>query len=715
MNILEASFFLVVFQVQTPSFFSGKNPDWLIDPDPYKASIQEEGDSLVLGNGLLMRKIRVKNGCATVAFDNLVTGECLLRSVRPEAMVGINGKEWKVGGLVGQVEHAYIKPEWLERMVPDESAFRLKGYRTGKTEKRFEWKRMRWHEKRPWPPPGKSLTLVFAPPDEGPRGIEIRVHYEIYDGIPLISKWFVLENNGKETITIDSFKAEILALVEGESSVKVPRRWRLPNIHVETDYEFNGSSTASASKAVFWEKDPLYRTQVNYRRLTPCLLVCKPPLGPAVEVRPGEKFESFRVFELVYDSTERERKSLSLRRMFRVVAPWVTENPIFFHLRSTDPKVVRTVIDQCADVGFEMIILSFGSGLNMESSNPAYIGKIKELGDYARSKGIELGGYSLLASRRISEKDDVINPKTGRRGGAIFGNSPCLLSEWGINYFKKIKNFIESTGFSILEHDGSYPGDVCASRTHPGHKGLEDSQWKQWKKITDFYKWCRARGVYLNVPDWYFLSGSNKIGMGYREVNWSLPRERQIILARQNIFDGTWEKTPSMGWMFVPLVQYHGGGKAATLEPLCRHLKSYEAHLALNFGAGVQACYRGTRIYDTKETKDLVKRWVAFYKRHRSILNSDIIHVRRPDGRKLDCILHVNPRLEEKAFAMIYNPGKKAVEDTIRLNLYYAGIDDKAEVTYADGCKKIFALDRFYNINVPVEVGPAGYTYLSIK
>ncbi|WP_314589899.1 hypothetical protein [Paenibacillus terrigena] len=79
--------------------------------------------------------------------------------------------------------------------------------------------------------------------------------------------------------------------------------------------------------------------------------------------------------------------------------------------------------------------------------------------------------------------------------------------------------------------------------------------------------------MYLNVPDWYFLAGSNKAGMGYREVNWALPRERQIMLARQNIYDGTWEETPSMGWMFVPLTEYHGGCPESTLEPLSEHLE----------------------------------------------------------------------------------------------------------------------------------------------
>ena len=78
--------------------------------------------------------------------------------------------------------------------------------------------------------------------------------------------------------------------------------------------------------------------------------------------------------------------------------------------------------------------------------------------------------------------------------------------------------FIDETGFAVLEHDGPYPGDFCASATHPGHEDYDDSQWKQWRQVTDFYKGLRARGLYMNLPDIYHLSGSNKIGIGYREV-----------------------------------------------------------------------------------------------------------------------------------------------------------------------------------------------------
>src|SRR3569832_473374 len=126
-----------------------------------------------------------------------------------------------------------------------------------------------------------------------------------------------------------------------------------------------------------------------------------------------------------------------------------------------------------------------------------------------------------------------------------------------------------------------------------------------------------------------------------------------------------------MGWMFVPLVEYQGGGAAASLEPLSEHLDAYEAHLAQNFGCGVQSCYRGPRLYDTDATKAVVKMCYDFFKKHRAILDSDIIHLRRADGRDLDYILHVNPSLEECGMLMVWNPLDVAVKKTIRVPLYY--------------------------------------------
>ena len=203
--------------------------------------------------------------------------------------------------------------------------------------------------------------------------------------------------------------------------------------------------------------------------------------------------------------------------------------------------------------------------------------------------------------------------------------------------------------------------------------------------------------------------------MGYREVSWSLPRVRQQIHTRQNIFDGTWEKTPSMGWMFVPLTQYHGGGDAATIEPLNQHLDHYEIMLAANLLFGVQAVYRGIRLYDGEKTKEMVSRMVALYKKYRHILESDLIHLRRANGRTIDYMLHSNPKLPEKGFLSVFNPTPKSITEVIELPLYYTGLTDTAEISQRDNLSTTYRLDRDYCVELPVTVPATSYTWFVVR
>jgi hypothetical protein len=385
------------------------------------------------------------------------------------------------------------------------------------------------------------------------------------------------------------------------------------------------------------------------------------------------------------------------------------------HLTTTEPKEVKSAIDQCVATGYEMVILSFGSGLAMEDTTATNIAKFKALADYAHKKGIQLGGYSLFSSRKINDSVDVIDRKTGKPGGAKFGNAPCLATEWGKGYLEKLKYFLDKTGFDLLEHDGPYPGDYCASTTHKYHKGYEDSQWVQWNMTKDFYHWLKERDIYLNAPDFYFLQGSNKCGIGYREVNWSLPRDRQIILGRQNIYDGTWEKMPSMAWTFVPLTEYHGGGEEATLEPLKDHLDAYGDHMAQNYGSGVQACYRGPRLYDSDSTKFLVQAQIDHYKKYRAILNSNLIHLRRPNGRTWDGFMHVNPELHEKAFIMLFNPTGKEIKERIKIPLYYTGRNNDIMISEKEDPMEKQKMNRDYEIYIDVSIPSKGYTWYVIR
>lgn len=684
--------------------------DWLTEPVPAKTRLyrDSEGASLVLANGLVARTFRVSNFLGTTSLLHLGTGEEHVRAVRPEAFVTIDGVSHPIGGASGQPNLGFLKPTWLSTMAPLPSPIAYKGYRIGPTKPRMNWARPRHAQNRPWPPPGKRLTLSF----EG-SGLQVDVLYEMYDGLPALSKQVRVRNTSATPVRIDRFVLESLAFVEAESNVDETARWTLPNWTVLTDYAFGGMGSNDLNQTTSYLPDPGYTTQVNYERTMPAILEVAPRIGPGVDVSPGGEWTSFTSFLLLHDSRDRERQGLGVRRLYRTLAPWVTENPLMLHLTTVEDTKVREAIDQAAEVGFEMVILSFGSGLNMEDVSPANLAKFKALADYAKSKGLDFGGYSLLASRRISDDHDVINPKTGKTGGARFGNSPCLGSQWGIEYFRRIREFIAKTGFTILEHDGSYPGDVCASTEHPGHRGLEDSQWTQFQQIAELYRWCRERGVYLNVPDTYFFRGSNKTGMGYRETNWSLPRAQQHLHARQNLYDGTWEKPPTMGWMFVPLVEYHGGGAEATIEPLREHLDDYRQHLYNNLGYGAQACYRGPRLYDSPETKAMVQKAVDWFKSHRGILEADVVHLRRPDGRDWDGILHVDPAAKH-AMAVLYNPLSQPIRRQVRLPLAHAGLADGARLKIEGGRARALKPERDGSVWVEFQIPGEGFTWAEI-
>ncbi|MBL0157829.1 MAG: alpha-galactosidase [Bryobacterales bacterium] len=701
----------ILLFVLTAGLSAAPQPDWLVQSVPTRAGVTPaaDGRSVTLTNGLISRRWSVRPDCATIAYDNLSSGASLIRGVKPEAVLTLDGVETPVGGLTGQPDYAYLRPQWLPALQANPKAIHCSGYERAPVEARFPWKPTRYAAQTQWPPAGAGIVFHYAAP-----GLRLDIHYEMYDGIPLLAKWFVLRNEAGTPIRLTRFVSEILALVEQDSAVDAASQ--PPNyLHVESDYAFHGMDPRTANRTTYFVADAQYETQVSYERMSPVQLESRPPIGPNVAIAPGAKFTSFRTFELAFDSSDRERNGLAKRRMYRVLAPWSTENPIFMHVRQSDAASVKLAIDQAAETGFEMVILSFGSGFQAENEDPAYLDQLRQLVQYGRAKGIELGGYSLLASRKISPEHDAINPATGKPGGAIFGESPCLASAWGLEYFRKLRQLYEATGMTVLEHDGSYPGDVCASTQHPGHEGLQDSQWRQWELIRDYYQWSAGRGIYLNVPDWYFLNGSNKTGMGYRETNWSLPRDRQFLLARQNIYDGTWDKSPSMGWMFVPLTQYHGGGAEATLEPLKDHLEGYSQHLTQNFTSGVQAAYRGPRLFDAPETKAVVKRWVELYKAHRAILDSDVIHLRRPDARDWDGLLHINPALREKGYAALFNPLDEPIRRTITLPLYYTGLTTQAMIRVDGAAPRRYTLDRQFQAQVEVTIPARGSVALIIE
>jgi len=358
--------------------------DWLLESPEIRADIYQNDKEVILANGLISRTIRILPNAATVGLKNLHTGEEFIRSVKPEAMLSIDGISYPIGGLSGQLEHGYLKWEWLDHMTSLDNAFEFKELEILELGPGLEWEQRRWIPSSQWERKGKEAIFNYTHPEL--KGILVRVHYEIYDGLPLLGKWIEVKNAGSHSIRIDHFTGEIIAHPEKNNYVDEPSRWDLPNLYLENDYAFGGFTYVESPNAIHWELDPEYSSQVNWEMKTPCVLKSQPAIGPDYKLESGGIFESFRTYVLVLDGTDRERNGLSIRKMYRTLAPWITENPIFLHLVDTKTAKVKAAIEQCAETGYEMVILSFGSGLNMEDHSEKNLRKFKELGDYAHSK-----------------------------------------------------------------------------------------------------------------------------------------------------------------------------------------------------------------------------------------------------------------------------------------------------------------------------------------
>ncbi|HQH72127.1 MAG TPA: alpha-galactosidase, partial [bacterium] len=381
-----------------PSYlYQAREGDWLIQLVTERAGFQAGGNEgvpaqkpdmprfLVMDNGLVSRVFYLGPNFATADLVNRMTGDGLLRGVKPEARITLDGSAFDIGGLTGQPDLGYLDPAWLAEMQADPNAFVYSRLETGTPRARFPWKPRRFSENTPWPPRGVSLTAHFAPPAaaaEKYKGLDVAVHYELYDGLPVMAKWISITNGTAAAVTIDSATIEILAVNEAQTA----------RFHAESTFAFDGMETSH------WGPDLAYTSQVDYLYQSPVLFTSSYPLGPGARVEPGETFESYVTFEILHDSGDRERQGLFVRRMLRTLMPQVTENPIFMHVRNADSEHVRMAIDQCAAVGFEMVILTFWSGFDIESEDPAYIARFKADVEYAHAKGIEIGGYTLMCA-----------------------------------------------------------------------------------------------------------------------------------------------------------------------------------------------------------------------------------------------------------------------------------------------------------------------------
>jgi len=76
---------------------------------------------------------------ATIDINNLMTGESILRGVKPEVEITINGVNYQVGGLKGQQNYAFLRQEDIEQLEADQAALQFTGYEVSEPPALFAW------------------------------------------------------------------------------------------------------------------------------------------------------------------------------------------------------------------------------------------------------------------------------------------------------------------------------------------------------------------------------------------------------------------------------------------------------------------------------------------------------------------------------------------------------------------------------------------------
>ena len=149
--------------------------DWLVSPFTQKAKIIREGQQIILNNGLVKRVFVIQPNVACIDYSNLSNGQQLLRSIEPEAKVVLDQVTYKVGGLTGQKEKAYLKLETIKDLHKNDSDFVFSKYTIGTIQPFINWKPSTWLPKN-YQPTGASIEFEYTSPLVAFKQMIIKVH-----------------------------------------------------------------------------------------------------------------------------------------------------------------------------------------------------------------------------------------------------------------------------------------------------------------------------------------------------------------------------------------------------------------------------------------------------------------------------------------------------------------------------------------------------------
>ena len=148
--------------------------------------------AFTLSNGLVSRTFSTRPSFALLELRHLGTQERFSRGVSAEGVVLLDGRNYTLGGL--EPLGSFTNLTRLSELSAGIDSFRYLRHSARPVRKRFDWTPGQRHSSAnaQWPPKGIGLRVDLCAPHQDdhhlPDGMMATLAYELYDGVPALSK-----------------------------------------------------------------------------------------------------------------------------------------------------------------------------------------------------------------------------------------------------------------------------------------------------------------------------------------------------------------------------------------------------------------------------------------------------------------------------------------------------------------------------------------------
>ena len=190
--------------------------DWLLQPPdayPPASIVESSGKTITLKNGLLSRTFTTSPNFASVSYAAAAArpgapSSEMLRTIRPEAIITLDGIRYHVGGLVADAARTecamdacpdaarrgiFTDESTLATMQANTSSWGYVSHKQTPVHAPFSWQPGTRNAPADvhWPPLGTALEVTLSAPADAPaahRALQIIIRYELLTGAPVLTK-----------------------------------------------------------------------------------------------------------------------------------------------------------------------------------------------------------------------------------------------------------------------------------------------------------------------------------------------------------------------------------------------------------------------------------------------------------------------------------------------------------------------------------------------